>query len=198
MTVDQTVAHEISPDNRVTSPPTHADLTVRGMTCRHSPPMVEKALEVIDGVHAAQVNLSLGTAGIDYNPARTSVGDMTKAIRSAGYSPATAKTRLPIKNTHCTPSVNRIDEVLKMKPRVVSASVDLGLNTDYVENRPKMVDRGRVVMLSSRAHESGAPVSSVMGLFMDRRRWNNLSALSASNRSWHKSSEPSSSAITAL
>ena len=36
----------------------HVDLSIGGMTCRHCPPMVEKALEGMAGVHAAQVNVA--------------------------------------------------------------------------------------------------------------------------------------------
>ena len=118
----------------------HIDLSVGGMTCRHCPPMVEKALEGIDGVKAAQVNLSSGTAAIDYDPGQASVGDLAKAIRSAGYSAGTAKTRLLIKNMHCSSCVTRIELALRMTPGVVSARANLGPNAVDVEYQPEVVD----------------------------------------------------------
>ena len=118
----------------------HIDLSVGGMTCRHCPPMVEKALEGIDGVKAAQVNLSSGTAAIDYDPGQASVGDLAKAIRSAGYSAGTAKTRLLIKNMHCSSCVTRIELALRMTPGVVSARANLGPNAVDVEYEPEVVD----------------------------------------------------------
>ena len=118
----------------------HIDLSVGGMTCRHCPPMVEKALEGIDGVKAAQVNLSSGTAAIDYDPGQASIGDLAKAIRSAGYSAGTAKTRLLIKNMHCSSCVTRIELALRMTPGVVSARANLGPNAVDVEYQPEVVD----------------------------------------------------------
>lgn len=118
----------------------HIDLSVGGMTCRHCPPMVEKALEEIDGVKAAQVNLSSGTAAIDYDPGQASIGDLAKAIRSAGYSAGTAKTRLLIKNMHCSSCVTRIELALRMTPGVVSARANLGPNAVDVEYQPEVVD----------------------------------------------------------
>ena len=118
----------------------HIDLSVGGMTCRHCPPMVEKALEEIDGVKAAQVNLSSGTAAIDYDPGQASIGDLAKAIRSAGYSAGTAKTRLLIKNMHCSSCVTRIELALRMTPGVVSARATLGPNAVDVAYQPEVVD----------------------------------------------------------
>lgn len=110
--MDQTAAQISSPADHPASSLAHIDLKVGGMTCRHCPPMVERALEGTDGVYAAQVNLSTGTAGIDYDPDRTSAGDLAKAIRSAGYSSGTARTSLRIKKLHCascvTSSVHKI------------------------------------------------------------------------------------------
>jgi copper chaperone CopZ len=86
--------------------PARVDLSIGGMACSHCPPMVEKALKGIDGVQAAQVNLSTGTASVDYAFERTSVLHLVQAIRSAGYSPDTAKTARLMSNTR-TPGALR-------------------------------------------------------------------------------------------
>lgn len=119
---------------------THVDLAVGGMTCRHCPPKVEKAIQDIEGVKAARVNSSTGTAGIDYDPNETSASQLAGAIRSAGYSPGTAKTRLLIKNMHCSSCVVRIETALQMTPGVVSARANLGPNAVDVEYQPAVVD----------------------------------------------------------
>ncbi len=118
----------------------HVDLSVGGMTCGHCPPMVRKALEQTEGVHAAQVNLSTGNAGIEYDPDMISVGELAKVIRAAGYSVATAKTRFLIKNMHCSSCVTRIEHALKMTPGVVSARANLGPKAVDVEYQPETVD----------------------------------------------------------
>ncbi|MEQ9145593.1 MAG: heavy metal translocating P-type ATPase [Parvibaculaceae bacterium] len=122
----------------------HVDLSVGGMTCRHCPPMVEKSLKGVNGVMSAQVNLSTGTAAIDYDTDRTTVADLARAIRSAGYSVATAKTRLLIKNMHCASCVTRIELALQMTAGVVSARANLGPNAVDVEYQPEIVDFGAI------------------------------------------------------
>ncbi|KUO65418.1 MAG: ATPase [Alphaproteobacteria bacterium BRH_c36] len=110
------------------------------MTCRHCPPKVEKTIQDIKGVKAAQVNSSTGTARIDYDPNETSASQLAGAIRSAGYSPGTAKTRFLIKNMHCSSCVVRIETALQMTPGVVSARANLGPNAVDVEYQPAVVD----------------------------------------------------------
>ena len=134
--MEQTVAQTSSPGVASAENPANIDIKVGGMTCRHCPPMVEKALAGIDGVQTAQVNLSSGTARIGYDPDRAGAGDFVKAIRSAGYSAGTAKTRLPIKNMHCASCVTRIEAALQMTPGVVAASASLGPNAVDVEYQP--------------------------------------------------------------
>ena len=122
----------------------HVDIPIGGMTCAHCPPMVEKALEGIGGVHAAHVNLATGTASIDYDPADTDVVDLVKAIRSAGYTAGTAKIRFLIENMHCSSCVNRIEGALHKTPGVVAASANIGPNAVDIEYQPDLVDFTRI------------------------------------------------------
>lgn len=131
---DVPVVHEQTPEGA------HVDLSVGGMTCRRCPPMVAKALKEIKGVDAAKVNLSSGIAAIDYNRDQTSVSELAKAVRSAGYSAGTAKARILIKNMHCCSCVTRIELALKMTPGVISARANLGPNAVDVEYQPELVD----------------------------------------------------------
>jgi Cu+-exporting ATPase len=118
----------------------HIDLTVGSMTCAHCPPAVEKALQTIDGVISARVNLANKLAAIDYDPARVEAIDLVKAIRTAGYSPGAATVRIPIKSMHCSSCVIRIELALQMTPGVLSARANLGTNAVDVEYDPSRVD----------------------------------------------------------
>ena len=117
-----------------------ADITIGGMTCSHCPPMVEKALASIDGVTAARVNLTSGLARIDYDPRRARAEDFVKAIRTVGYVPGTAKTRLPIENMHCASCVTRIEKALKKTPGVLAASANLGTSAVDIEYQPEVAN----------------------------------------------------------
>jgi Cu+-exporting ATPase len=66
---------------------TAAELTldVQGMTCSSCVAHVEGALNELDGVTAATVNLGLGIAKVTYIPGVVSVSAMKKAVQEVGY-----------------------------------------------------------------------------------------------------------------
>lgn len=59
-------------------------LKIDGMSCGHCVARVEKALARLDGVHARRV--VIGSAEIDYDPARTPFARIREAIDDAGYT----------------------------------------------------------------------------------------------------------------
>lgn len=60
-------------------------LNVTGMTCAHCTHAVKNALEELDGVRSARVDLDAGTAIVDYDEGRTEPGAMGVAVAGAGY-----------------------------------------------------------------------------------------------------------------
>lgn len=66
---------------------TFAELTldVQGMTCASCVAHVEGALNELDGINVATVNLGLGTAKVTYLPGVVSVSAMKKAVQDVGY-----------------------------------------------------------------------------------------------------------------
>ena len=66
---------------------TSAELTldVQGMTCASCVAHVEGALNELDGINVATVNLGLGTAKVTYIPGVVSVSVMKKAVQDVGY-----------------------------------------------------------------------------------------------------------------
>lgn len=58
---------------------------VAGMTCNHCKKAVEKALVDKDGVLSAEVDLSAGSASIEYNSDKVNVSALEEAIIDAGY-----------------------------------------------------------------------------------------------------------------
>jgi Cu+-exporting ATPase len=115
----------------------HIELAIGGMTCPHCAQTVEKAIKAVPGVVKSQVNLPNATASVDYDPERAKVADLLKSIRSSGYTPGTAKLRIPIKSMHCASGVTRIEFALKATPGVVAASASLGTNAVDVEYLPE-------------------------------------------------------------
>ena len=115
----------------------HIELRVGGMTCPHCPPRVEEALRKVDGVSHVHVSLAEGIAHVSFDPGRAAVADLIRGIRGSGYSAATAKTRIPIANMHCSSCVMRIELGLGMTPGVVKAEASSLTNAVDVEYVPE-------------------------------------------------------------
>ena len=60
-------------------------LNVTGMTCGHCVSSVQSALQQVEGVRSARVDLDSGTATVDYDDGRTDPRELTTAVAEAGY-----------------------------------------------------------------------------------------------------------------
>ncbi|MCX6120829.1 MAG: heavy metal translocating P-type ATPase [Ignavibacteriales bacterium] len=60
-------------------------LPVEGMTCASCVARVEKTLKKVDGVEIANVNLATEAVALSYDPAKTSLDVLAKAVEGAGY-----------------------------------------------------------------------------------------------------------------
>ena len=67
---------------------THVTLDIGGMTCASCVRHVEKALNRVDGVESAQVNLATEVATVAFDPAAASLPDLAAAVGKAGYTAA--------------------------------------------------------------------------------------------------------------
>jgi copper chaperone len=59
-------------------------LTIEGMTCQHCVRAVDGRLRKTPGVEVTQV--TIGSADVQYDPARTNVDDIAEAIADEGYT----------------------------------------------------------------------------------------------------------------
>lgn len=60
-------------------------ISVQGMSCGHCKMSVEGALNELDGVSAATVDLEVGNVKVEYDEAKVSMKDMQEAIEDQGY-----------------------------------------------------------------------------------------------------------------
>jgi copper chaperone len=63
-----------------------ATLKVSGMSCQHCVRAVRTALESVDGVSRADVDLEAGRARVEYEEGRTSVQQLESAVLDEGYT----------------------------------------------------------------------------------------------------------------
>ena len=64
-----------------------ATIPVKGMTCASCVATVEKSIKKLEGVLEVNVNLATEKATVEFVPTITSLGDIKRAIRDAGYEP---------------------------------------------------------------------------------------------------------------
>lgn len=69
---------------------TSLNLKIDGMSCGHCVMSVQKALRSLDGVQVDQV--LVGSAQLQFDPARRQVDDILDAIRDEGFFPSAVAT----------------------------------------------------------------------------------------------------------
>ena len=62
-------------------------IKVEGMSCMHCQLGVKKAVEAVEGVKRADVNLQTKQVTIEYEEGKVNLEDVKAAIRETGYEP---------------------------------------------------------------------------------------------------------------
>jgi Cu+-exporting ATPase len=101
------------------------DLPIGGMHCAGCVARVEKVLQDLPGVQAAQVNLATETATLHYEPTTLTLDQVVKAVQASGYQVSLEHTTIPVKGMHCAGCVATIERALRSVPGVVEAQVNL-------------------------------------------------------------------------
>jgi P-type Cu+ transporter len=74
-----------APEKAPEAGPTKRDLVVTGMTCASCVMSVESALSAVPGVEAADVNLATERASVRFDPAKSDMSALVRAVERAGY-----------------------------------------------------------------------------------------------------------------
>jgi copper chaperone len=62
-------------------------IKVEGMSCMHCQLRVKKAVEAVEGVQRADVNLQTKQVTVDYEEGKANIEKVKDAIRESGYEP---------------------------------------------------------------------------------------------------------------
>ncbi len=117
-------------------------LPIGGMTCASCVRRVERALQKVEGVSEAGVNLATERATVKYNPTLVTLDSLKAAVEHAGYTVPTEEATLPIEGMTCASCVRRVEKSLAKLPGVESASVNLATEQATVKYNPAMVGAG--------------------------------------------------------
>lgn len=103
---------------------TTLSLPVEGMTCASCVGRVERALQKVPGVAAAQVNLATESAALQL-AGRVDAATLVQAVERAGYAVPAEGLELAIQGMTCASCVGRVERALRGVPGVLAAEVNL-------------------------------------------------------------------------
>ncbi len=131
---------------------------IEGLNCASCVGRAEKALNAINGVAKATVNLAAETAQVSYDaPADTHA--MIKALSDAGYPAATQEVTLQIEGMSCASCVGRLDKAIAASDGVVDVSVNLATETATVRYATKATTVGEIMATATAAGYPAKPKS---------------------------------------
>ena len=115
---------------------------IEGMTCTACANRVEKALQRLDGVVSAVVNLATEEARVEYRPGQITAAELYAAVERAGYRavPKIQKLELRIEGMTCAACASRVERSLQAAPGVREAVVNLNTERASIEYDPAQAD----------------------------------------------------------
>lgn len=113
-------------------------LKITGMTCAMCVSAVGRALEGVEGVRRAEVNLGQEAATVEYEEGKVRLSDLEKAVVEAGYGVIEERAVLKIGGMTCAMCAGAIERALAELPGVGSVTVNLAAEKAYVSYNPGM------------------------------------------------------------
>lgn len=101
-------------------------LNIQGMTCAACVHTVEGALQKIQGVDSASVNLATESAVIGYYPVEANVRQMVDAVNAVAYGVSSDELRIGVSNLNDVSDSKRLEQGLSGLDGITSVSVNLG------------------------------------------------------------------------
>jgi Cu+-exporting ATPase len=103
------------------------------MRCAGCTARIEKVLQNLPGIEAAQVNLATARATVHYAPDTLPLDRLTRAVEDIGYHVPRQRLTIPISGMHCASCVASVERALRSVAGVVTAQVNLATETATVE-----------------------------------------------------------------
>ena len=119
---------------------TSITMPITGMTCAACVIHVGNALNEVEGVSNAEVNLATERATVQLDPSLVNPDDLMKAVESAGYGAASEQITLSIGSMTGAACVGHLERALNAVPGVVEATVNLATERASVEYFPATSD----------------------------------------------------------
>ena len=124
---------------------------VTGLTCAACAGRIEKGLARLPGVVSASVNLATERARVERGDGGPSAAGLVEAVEKMGYGVPLAADSLAVTGMTCAACSARIEKVLRRRPGVVSAEVNLATARAHVRTLPGAATRADLVGAIRRA-----------------------------------------------
>ncbi|WP_415282388.1 heavy metal translocating P-type ATPase [Candidatus Nitrososphaera sp. FF02] len=114
-------------------------LKIGGMHCAGCVNSIQRYVSTIDGVSKVEVNLASEKAAVEFDPEKTSLPDIEKAVEGAGYRVVYEKVSLKIGGMSDPADAQRIEQAVSRMEGVRSASANYGNSQVMVQYSPALV-----------------------------------------------------------
>jgi len=116
----------------------HVD--IQGMSCANCSQTITDAVESLEGVAEANVNVATDEGSVEYDPAVVSLERIFEAIEVAGYTPVTDAVTVPVTDMSCANCAETIEEALRERPGVIETEVNFATDEADVTFNPAEAD----------------------------------------------------------
>ncbi|MFL9843379.1 heavy metal translocating P-type ATPase [Flavobacterium rhizosphaerae] len=115
-------------------------LPLEDVDSEHCAMIVNNGLDGVKGILSHKVELNNNRAVIETGDPATAIPNAVRQIRDLGYGVTTVKKNYPVMNMSCASCAASSEDVLKIQPGVVNASVNYANGTGTVEFVPGITD----------------------------------------------------------
>lgn len=110
---------------------------IQGMTCANCVARVEKALQALNTIQSASVNLASEEATITFADESHVLHEALDSIKAAGYTPIVAETRFGVVGMDCAHCVARVEKSLSEQQGVQEVNVNFATEQATVRYLPQ-------------------------------------------------------------
>ncbi|MEM2237812.1 MAG: heavy metal translocating P-type ATPase [Candidatus Caldarchaeum sp.] len=142
-------------------------LQIGGMSCTSCAQSIERALNNLNGV-SARVNFSSAKAFISYDPDKTHLAQIKKAVSDLGYRVLTDQLILKIVGMSCASCVQKVENALMSIEGVFDVTVNLALGKAVVEHAPNVNVSDILQAVRAAGYEASEAVEA--GLTVDKEK----------------------------
>ena len=139
-------------------------LPITGMTCVNCASNIERGVNKLEGIKAANINFAAEQAVISFDPKRLHVRDVAEKIHGAGYGVPTAKIELPVTGMTCANCASNIERALNRKvPGVMNASVNFATERVSLEYVPAVSTLDDILAAIKKSGYGAIPPDEILG-----------------------------------